>query len=48
LSPDCSTKRVPGQPGLYREALSKKQNKTKTKTKKQKQKNKKKTSLTIP
>jgi hypothetical protein len=35
--PAWSTQRVPGQPGLHRETLSQKQNKTKQKTKQTKQ-----------
>jgi hypothetical protein len=40
--PAWSTKGVPGQPGLYRETLSRKKQKTKTKKKKTKTKNKQK------
>jgi hypothetical protein len=38
--PAWSTKWVPGQPGLYRETLSRKQNKTKQNKDKNKNKNK--------
>jgi hypothetical protein len=37
--PAWSTERVPGQPGLYRETLSRKNKKQKKKTKKKKKKN---------